>query len=397
MEPYQLEKLIKIRRTLHQNPELGYLENETSTLVKKELERLGIPFESSIGTGIIATLSKGSGPRILLRADMDALPITEDTQLSFSSKTNGVMHACGHDLHVTILLGTAQLLKERDYEGTVIFVFQPSEEGNSNDPFTTDNKEKKSGGQRIAESGILSNVKTALGLHVHPLLKTGSVAFCLDEALAATCFFTIDIIGKAGHAAFPHLTIDPVYIASKIILDSYSLISRYVDPSERKVLTFTDVSIGNKDHILQNPENVISGFAKISGTIRALNGDILKLIQEKLKLLIKGIELSDSAEISINYTLNYPSLKNDKKVHEKLMPVLKQIFSEERIIEEQPIMGGEDFAFYSQKTKSMFYFLGANDGNNKFFLHHPKVVFDEKCIDYGVELLTSAAQALMKE
>src|SRR5258706_6997321 len=168
MESYLYQILVKIRRNIHQQPELGYQEYNTASIVCEELNKLQIPFKTGIAkTGVIATLSKGKGPIIALRADMDALPIQEETSLAFKSKINGKMHACGHDVHTTMLIGAAYLLRDKDFNGTIKFIFQPSEEGNYDDP------DIKSGGQRIAESGELEGVQTALGLHVHPLLPVG--------------------------------------------------------------------------------------------------------------------------------------------------------------------------------------------------------------------------------
>lgn len=220
MEQQLIEDLIKIRRQLHQNPELGFREIETSKLICRELETLKISYGSGIAqTGIIAQLKKGEGPCIALRADMDALPLEENTILEFKSRNKNVMHACGHDIHVTILLGALRLLEKEDFNGSVKFIFQSSEEG-AYDDFWKD-RIYKSGGQRIVESGELNDVEACLGLHVNPLLPKGKLAYCLGHALAATGFFKIIITGKGGHAAFPELTVDPLLVATQIINDSH--------------------------------------------------------------------------------------------------------------------------------------------------------------------------------
>ena len=197
MQKELFEKLVSIRRLLHSNPELGYQEVETANLICKELDALGIPYRKGIAkTGVVATLTKGEGPCVALRADMDALPIEEENDLSFKSEKKlqiqnsseiPLMHACGHDMHTTMLLGAAAILKDKNFNGSVKFIFQPSEEGVYDDP------EKKSGGQRIVESGELDNVRSALSLHVHPLLPVGKVAYKLGQALACANFFKIEI------------------------------------------------------------------------------------------------------------------------------------------------------------------------------------------------------------
>jgi amidohydrolase len=405
METQLLAHLIEIRRLIHTNPELGYQEFQTSKLIMDELSKLSIPFETNIadtGTGIIATLTKGQGNAILLRADMDALPINEETELSFKSKVPNKMHACGHDLHTTMLLGAAHLLKEKDFPGTIKFLFQPSEEGNRNDPLAKRGEIKKSGGERISESDLLKELIAAIGLHVHPLLLVGKMAFCLGDALACTAFFDIEIIGVEGHAAFPEKAIDPIYIGSQFILAAQGIISRYTAPNGSKVISFTNIKTGIKDELsnVANPisaENVIPRSLTLSGTIRALDIDVYKNIKDKLQNISDGFKLSFGADIKIEYTLDYPSLLNDKKIHLKLKPTLDSVFEPENILEVKPLLGGEDFAFYSRKIPSMFYFLGANFEGRKEFLHDSRVVFNENCIPLGAEFLANAGVQLLND
>lgn len=401
MNPDLIQKLISIRRTIHKNPELGYLEFNTSKIILNELDALGIPYEMIASTGVVATLTKGKGPTIILRADMDALPIQEQSNLDYASTSAGLMHACGHDLHTTILIGAMHELSNSNFDGTIKFIFQPSEEGNKYDPIALAHEPKKSGGERVAESGVLDGALAAIGLHVHPLLLTGKLGYCVGDALAATAFFNIEVKGVGGHAAFPQLTIDPICIASKFIVESQAIISRNIDPTESKVLSFTNIQTGKLDEDVNTKnlspvENIIPEIVTIQGTVRALNPKVFEAIKIKLQALADSYKISDGATITIEYTLNYPNLKNDKTIHQTLNPVLETVFGKEHIIPITPILGGEDFAFYSQKIPSFFYFLGSNDGTNRFFLHHPMVVFDEACMNYGVELLTNSALQLLK-
>ncbi|MBC7862647.1 MAG: amidohydrolase [Bacteroidia bacterium] len=390
-----LNKLIAIRRQLHANPEIGYQEYETAAIVCKELDELKIPYRKNIArTGVVAILKKGDGPTIVLRADMDALPIKEDNNLPFKSvkkikAANGteipLMHACGHDLHTTMLLGAAHLLKDADFKGTVKFIFQPSEEDGYYDP------EKKSGGQRIVETGELYNVKAALGLHVHPLLPVGKVAYKLGQAMACATFFKIEIIGKMAHASVaPQLGIDAVLISSHLIQSISSIVTKYIPPTEASVISFTKINGGVAP-------NVIADRVVIEGTIRALDLTTFKQILDRIKKIIDGTMLSFDAKINIEYNLNYPSLLNDKNVHACVSDTLTDIFTKENIVKVDAILGSEDFAFYSRKVPSMFYFLGAQDTATPcYFLHNSKVIFNENCIPYGSKLLCEGALKLMK-
>jgi len=395
MKKNLFDKLVLIRRRIHANPEIGYTEFETANTICEELDKLKIPYRKSIAkTGVVATLKKGEGPCIALRADMDALPIKEENELPFKSDkkikaANGteinLMHACGHDLHTTMLLGAAALLKEEDFKGTVKFIFQPSEEDVYDDP------EKKSGGQRMVESGELNDVKAALGLHVHPLLPVGKLAYKLGQALACAGFFKIEVKGKMAHASVaPHLGIDAVLIASQLIQSVSSLVSKYIAPTEAIVISFTKINGGVAP-------NVIADKVTLEGTVRALDLNTYKQVLERIEKIIKGTMISSGATISIEYNLNYPSLLNEKKVHSNIAGTLDSIFGKENIIPVDAILGSEDFAFYSRKVPSMFYFLGAKDvAENCYFLHDSKVIFNEDCIPYGSKLLSEGALTLLK-
>jgi amidohydrolase len=395
MDKALYNKLISIRRQIHANPEIGYQEFETENLVCRELDGFKIPYRKGIAkTGVVASLKKGDGPCIALRADMDALPIKEDNDLSYKSvkkikNPNGIdiplMHACGHDLHTTMLLGAAALLKDSDFNGTVKFIFQPSEEDVYDDP------EKKSGGQRIVEAGELDDVKAALALHVHPLLPVGKLAYKLGQALACASFFKITIIGKMAHAAVaPHLGIDAVLISSHLIQAITSIAPKYIPSNEATVISFTKINGGIAP-------NVIADKVVLEGTLRALDLNTFNQVIDRMEKIIKATMISFDCKIEIEYNLNYPSLLNDKEIHNKMIGTLNDVFGKENILPTEAILGSEDFAFYSRKVPSMFYFLGAKDNSEKsYFLHDSKVIFNEDCIPYGSELLCKGALELLK-
>jgi amidohydrolase len=380
------DKLVKIRRRLHQNPELGFMEFKTSALVQEHLHILEIPFETLAGTGVIGTLKKGDGPTIVLRADMDALPVLEDSDLAFRSANEGVMHACGHDIHTTMLLGAACLLKDAAYTGTVKLVFQPSEEGTAGSP-----EKGKSGGQMIVESGKLNDAKAALGLHVHPLLPVGTLGFRNGEALTNVNNFTITITGKGGHPGAMEHVIDPVMISGHLIVETQSILS-HTAPLQPAIIAFTYVQV------LAEPSfNVVPDRVVLQGSLRALNIDTYQKLVTKFRALLKGLEISFDCRIDLDISSYYPSLLNDPAIHEQLAPVQDRVFGKENVQEGSGQLLGEDFAFFSRLMPAQFYFLGAKtEQNNSFFLHHPKVTFNEECMKFGATFLAGGAIELLK-
>lgn len=385
MDNKLFEKLVGIRRQLHQHPELGFKEFETSALIQRELWEMEVPFETVAETGVIATMGTGTGAEVVLRADMDALPILEDTGLPFSSQRAQVMHACGHDLHTTMLLGAAFLLKNRAFNGTVKLVFQPSEEGTANSPVRA-----KSGGQLIVESGKLNHAKAALGLHVNPLMPVGTLSYKNGEALANVCNFTITIYGKGGHAGSLEHVVDPVLISGHFIVAAQSIMS-HTAPLQPGSMAFTNIQISAAPSFNVIPQSVL-----LQGSIRALNIATYEKILERLQALISGTEVTYGCKVVLDISAYYPSLLNDEHVHAVLKPVLEKVFGAGRVMEGTGQLLAEDFAFYSRLVPSQFYFIGAQlADNDAYFLHHPKVTFNEDCMKYGVEFLAQGAVALL--
>ena len=386
METQLFEKLISIRRQLHQFPELGFTEFKTSELIKTQLGELSIPVESVAVTGLIGTLKKGEGPTVVLRADMDALPVVEPADAPFRSRHEGVMHACGHDLHMTMLLGAAHLLKEKDFQGTIKFVFQPSEEGNARSP-----QKGKSGGQLIMESGKLNDGNAILGLHVHPLLPVGTLGYKNGEALANVGNFSIRIKGKGGHPGAMKHVVDPIAVTAQVIAGAHALVGPQPDPPTA-VLAITHL-----ESLAPASFNVIPSEVLLQGSMRAHNYDFYHEIVARMEALFRQLTEKHRCTIELDFSAYYPSLLNDKNIHEKLTPVQNRLFGKENIVPSLAYLVGEDFSFYTRNMPGQFYFLGAKaTQNDAYFLHHPQVTFNEECIKYGAPLLADGALSLLQ-
>jgi amidohydrolase len=387
MQTQLFEKLVGIRRQLHQFPELGFSEFKTSALLKSQLDELSIPVEPVAVTGLIGTLKKGDGPTVILRADMDALPVVEPADAPFRSHNEGIMHACGHDLHMTMLLGAAHLLKDTDFKGTIKFVFQPSEEGNARSPI-----KGKSGGQLIMESGKLDDGIAILGLHVHPLLAVGTLGYRLGEALANVGNFSIRIKGKGGHPGAMKHVIDPIAITAQVIAGAHALVGPQPDPPSA-VLAITHL-----ESLAPPSFNVIPSEVLLQGSMRAHEYNIYQDIVARMHTLCQKLGQQYRCDIGLDFSAYYPSLINDPTVHEKLKPVREQLFGETNVVPSLAYLVGEDFSFYSRKMPGQFYFLGAKTTqNDAYFLHHPQVTFNEDCIRYGAPLLAQGALRLLQK
>jgi len=375
IKPWILEK----RRKIHRHPELMYEEFETSKLVQETLTNLGIPFQKDIAiTGVVGIIGDGNGPCIALRADMDALPIHEEAEVDFKSEIDGKMHACGHDCHTAMLLGAARILKEHeDYiKGTIKLIFQPAEEGGA-------------GGKMMRDEGVLVNpdVQQIFGLHVAGQLPTGMLASREGTLLAAAGSLKIIVKGNGGHAAAPHNTIDPIITGSKIVVELQSIISRELNPLESGVISVTMMNGGDT-------WNVIPSTMELQGTIRSLTLEGLLNLQKRVKEVSESIALANRCEAEVTFPgHDYPPTVNDVSCWELGKSVGKEILGQDKVIDMSPIMGGEDFAYYTQEIPGCFAFLGVSNPEIDaiYDVHHPMFKVDEEALPLGSAIHVNCA------
>lgn len=369
--------LISIYRDIHKFPELSLEEKRTSSKVAEELKKFGLKVRERVGGyGVIGHLKGGKEkPIIALRADMDALPIEEETGLPFSSQNPGVMHACGHDVHTTILLGAARILSEiKDHlPGSAEFIFQPAEETSS-------------GAKAMISEGILDEVDEIYGFHNLPTLETGKIAIKYGAMMGSVDKIEFSVTGRGGHGAIPDMSIDPIVASSAIISGIQSIISREISPFEPAVITIGSINGGSS-------YNIIPSEVRIEGTVRTLDSEIRRKIEERLKELIGGIASSYRCLAMINYINMIPPLVNWDNNVDYLKMAASEILGEENCIEAKPILTGEDFTLYLEKKPGCFFWLGSKptDGKEVSGLHSPKYRIDESCIPLGTAILTKLA------
>lgn len=370
-------ELVAIRRHLHAHPELSFEEKETAAYISNKLDELGIEHTTNIGGHGIVGIIKGKNPTIktiALRADIDALPIEEKNNCDYASKNIGVMHACGHDVHTTSLLGAAKILNElkEHFEGSIKLIFQPAEE-------------KLPGGASIMiKEGVLKNpaVEVIFGQHVLPQLETGKVAFKSGIAMASCDEIYLTVKGKGGHGAVPHFTIDPILIASHIVVALQSVVSRNANPIMPSVL-----SIGK--FIANGATNVIPEEVKLEGTFRTFDEQWRKEAHLKIKNICENIATSFGGICEVNIEKGYPFLKNDEQTTNASFALAQQYLGAENVEEMPARMTAEDFSYYSQEVPACFYRLGTGNivKGITSSIHTPTFDVDENCLKIGSGLM----------
>jgi amidohydrolase len=367
---------IDIRRHLHAHPELSYKEFETSAFVQEKLRGLGIPFEIKATTGVVGII-KGQNPGkrvIALRADMDALPIKEENSVSYKSQNEGVMHACGHDAHTSILLGASKILQElkSEWEGTVKLIFQPGEERNPG------------GASLLIKEGVLHDPQpqAIFGLHVHPGLEIGKFSFRGGPSMASADEIFITVKGKGGHAANPHLTIDTILVASHIVIALQQVISRNKNPFIPSVLTISSFQGGYTT-------NVIPSEVKLMGTFRTIDETWRFQAHKLIHRICKGIAQGMGAEIDVLVDVGYPVVNNDETLYPIARRKAEEFAGTENVQETELRMGAEDFGYYTQEIPGCFYRLGVMNVAKGITsgVHTPTFNIDESAIEKGMGMM----------
>ena len=379
--------IVNNRRDIHRQPELGYQEFNTAKLIVRQLHELGVPAQTGVArTGIVAQLKQGVGPTVLLRADMDALPIQEDTGLAFQSATPGVMHACGHDTHSAMLLGAIKLLRDESFAGTLRFLFQPAEEGNYDDP------DGFSGAQRMIAEGIIDDADAAIGLHQIPTMPTGVIAVTSGSVMSAADFFDISISGKSAHAGVsPEAGIDAIVIAAELIMSLQTIVARHVGPKDTAVVSVCTIEGGSA-------ANVLADKVRLTGTLRALTEETHQHILQLIQARCDAFAAMYNTRIELHYYYKVPLTVNDAGVSRVAVRAAGKLFGAQNVLDQVSIMGGEDFGYIAQKVPSCFALLGTKVLEGEAHpLHSPKMLINEEALPLGTAWLAQTALDLLQD
>jgi len=369
-------ELIATRRDIHANPELGFEERRTSGLVQDRLKSLGLKPRVMATTGVAAMVpGKGPGRVVMVRCDMDALPIQEETAYDYRSKVAGKMHACGHDLHTSILLGTARLLCEKPPEkGAVKLNFQPAEEG-------------LDGAGAMIQAGIMERPKVdaALGFHIWQGMPVGKVGVVTGPAMAAVDKFTIRIHGVGGHAAYPHKAVDPILIASQVVNALQSIVSRNMNPLDSVVVTVASFHGGTAF-------NIIPPTVEMTGTVRTFSKAARKDVPKRMDAIVRQVTSAMGGRGELDYVREHPAVVNDAKLATFMRSVAADVVGKSNVIEAEPSMGGEDMSLYQEMVPGCYIFVGSAPKGPVFPHHHPKFNPEESVMPVAAAIMAEASR-----
>lgn len=382
-------KVVAIRRHIHQHPELSFQEYETSAYIQEQLTALDIPFKLVANTGVVALLEGEKSPSdtiVVLRADIDALPIHEQNDVFYKSKNEGVMHACGHDFHTANLLGVASVLKgyKAEFSGKIVLLFQPAEE-------------KIPGGAiQILESGILESfggkIKAILGMHVSPRVPLGKIGLRPGRFMASSDEFYMTIKGRGGHAAEPHRAIDPIMIAAQLLTTLQQVVSRKANPDIPSVLTFGRF-------IGEGAANVIPEEVKLAGTFRTMDEAWRKEALETVAEISRTLPVALGATVDVEVRHGYPALNNNPVLTQQVKNIIQANMGNDVVHDLEIWMAAEDFAYYSYQYPALFMLVGTNNNDNatQHGLHNPQFNLDEKAFKVGISVFVNSVLALLNE
>ncbi len=377
------EEVVAWRRHLHRNPELSFQEEQTAQFVYETLQSFGDSLELSrpTPTSVVARLIGGRpGRTIAIRADMDALPIEEENDFEFASRNPGVMHACGHDGHTAMLLGTAKILsgmRER-INGEVRFLFQHAEEL------------YPGGAQQMVDAGVMEGVDVVIGSHLWAPLEIGRIGVAYGAMMGAPDTFWITIKGKGGHGAMPHQAVDSIAIGAQVVTNLQHVVSRNTDPIDNVVVSVTKFTGGTA-------HNIIPGCVEMLGTVRTLDPEIRKRVPELMERIVKGITEAHGASYEFEYQFGFRPVINDKEVTRAIEETVCEAFGEETLEIVRPTLGGEDFSALQQRAPGAFFWVGAGNEEKGITYphHHPRFTIDEDALPYGVKMFVNATFKLL--
>lgn len=372
------QEMIAWRRDIHSQPELSFAEFRTADMIAGILRDLGYRVKTGIGkTGVVAETGEGK-PVVAIRADMDALPIKEANKVPYKSKNKGVMHACGHDAHVAIALGTAKLLKDENFKGTIRFIFQPAEEAEDEEGF--------SGARRMIQDGAIRDVDTILALHTNASLPTGKIEIATKFASAGADTFYAKIKGKGGHGSTPHKVVDPIFISGHIILALHGIVSRRLRPADSAVISIGSIHGGQIDNVI--PEEV-----NLSGTIRFLNPAVQESIHKEISNIME-ITKALGGDYELILQKGYPPMHNHKEIVDLLNDVTTDLLGSQNVSVPDVEMGAEDFGYFLQETKGAMFMLGCELVGDTRRHHDAKFDVDENCFPIGAAIFASTVLRL---
>lgn len=371
--------LISIRRDIHRQPELALQEYKTAKYIAEKLRNLGCEVTENVGqTGVVGLLKgRESGKTLAIRADMDALPIEEETGHNFCSSTKGLMHACGHDAHITVALGAAEILSglKDSFAGNIKLIFQPSEES------------PVGGADQMIHEGVLENPKVdaAIALHVYPGLSTGQIGYKEGPFFASVAYFTIEIMGRGGHGALPQHSINPILVAAECVQALQTIASAQIDPMEPFVLTLGSIHGGHKSNII--PEKVL-----IEGTVRCFGDELMNRTGQIMENILRSITSAYGATYTLDFRPEVKTLMNDKEMIRLIKEAGEELVGKDNTLAVPSVLLGDDFASFSQLVPSAYVYLGVGcPGKQNYPLHHPKFDLDEGALPLGAALLSYTA------
>ncbi|PTX64701.1 amidohydrolase [Melghirimyces profundicolus] len=377
-------EVIQWRRYLHQHPELSFQEKETARFVHEQLTSFGnLEVFRPTSTSVVARLKGGRpGPVLAMRADMDALPIQEENRFEFVSKNPGVMHACGHDGHTSMLLAVAKLFSrvKEEIPGEIRFIFQHAEE------------QPPGGAAQLVEAGVMDGVDRVIGTHLWSPLETGKAGVVYGPAMAGINNFHITVRGRGGHAAMPQQTVDSIAVGAQVVSNLQHIVARNTDPLASAVLSVTKF-IGGNTH------NVIPGTVEIEGTIRTLDVRVREEVFRRMEQVVKGITEAHGAAYDFRFQEGYLPVINSETVTRVVEETAKEMLGNDAVVRLEPTMGSEDFSAYQQKAPGTFFFIGAGNEEKEstYPHHHPRFTIDEDALENGIKILAFSALRLLKE